>query len=152
MYKRAFLKLLLSALLPVALDTPAVAQGVISAFRNPGCGCCEKWAEMLTAAGFEVNMQDDANLEARRVAAGVPVDLAGCHTAMLGDYVLEGHVPLSEIEKLVSERPAIRGIAVAGMPMGSPGMEMGDDHDAYDVVAFKADGTRSVFAHYEAKL
>jgi hypothetical protein len=152
MYKRAFLKLLLSALLPVALDTPAVAKGVISAFRNPGCGCCEKWAEMLTAAGFEVNMQDDANLEARRVAAGVPVDLAGCHTAMLGDYVLEGHVPLSEIEKLVSERPAIRGIAVAGMPMGSPGMEMGDDHDAYDVVAFKADGTRSVFAHYEAKL
>ena len=122
----------------------------IVAYRNPGCGCCEKWAEQLKAAGFEVSMQDDADLAARRVAAGVPDDLAGCHTALMGNYVIEGHVPLAEIEKLIAEKPAIRGIAVAGMPMGSPGMEMGESRDAYDVVAFAADGTQSIFAKYAA--
>ncbi len=150
MHKRTFLKLSLAAFLPYGLITPALAKGVISAYRNPGCGCCEKWVEMLKAAGFEVNMQDDADLAARRVAAGVPDDLAGCHTALLGEYVIEGHVPLAEIEKLLAEKPAIRGIAVPGMPMGSPGMEMGESRDAYDVVAFAADGTRSIFATYAA--
>ena len=130
---------------------PAFAKDVITAYRNPGCGCCEKWAELLTEAGFQVNMQDDANLGARRRAAGVPDDLAGCHTAMVGSYVIECHVPLAEIERLVTEKPAIRGIAVPGMPMGSPGMEMGESRDAYDVVAFKTDGTRSVFASYSAR-
>lgn len=122
----------------------------IVAYRNPGCGCCEKWAEQLKAAGFEVDMQDDPDLSARRTAAGVPDDLAGCHTSLMGEYVIEGHVPLAEIEKLISEKPAIRGIAVSGMPTGSPGMEMGERRDAYEVVAFAADGTRGVFAKYAA--
>ena len=124
--------------------------GGIVAYRNPGCGCCEKWAEQLKAAGFDVSMQDDPDLSARRAVAGVPDDLAGCHTALMGDYVIEGHVPLAEIEKLISEKPAIRGIAVPGMPTGSPGMEMGESRDAYEVVAFAADGTLSVFAKYAA--
>lgn len=151
MKKRLFLKLSVVALVPPMVAGRVLAKGVISAYRNPGCGCCEKWAEMLQAAGFEVNMQDDAELAARRVAAGVPEDLAGCHTALMGEYVIEGHVPLAEIEKLISQRPAIRGIAVAGMPTGSPGMEMGESRDAYDVVAFAADGSRSIFARYAEK-
>lgn len=128
-----------------AANLPAIV-----AYRNPGCGCCEKWAEQLKAAGFDVSMQDDPDLSARRAVAGVPDDLAGCHTALMGDYVIEGHVPLAEIEKLISEKPAIRGIAVPGMPTGSPGMEMGESRDAYEVVAFAADGTRIVFAKYAA--
>lgn len=151
MHKRAFLKLATASLIPLGLVGPAMAKNVISAYRNPGCGCCEKWVEMLKAAGFEVNMQDDVDLAARRVAAGVPEDLAGCHTALMGDYVIEGHVPLAEIERLVTEKPAVRGIAVAGMPTGSPGMEMGESRDAYDVVAFAADGSRRIFAKYAAK-
>ena len=75
----------------------------------------------------------------------------GSEGAMAGNYVIEGHVPLTDIERLLAEKPAIRGIAVPGMPMGSPGMEMGESRDAYDVVAFKADGTRSVFASYVAR-
>lgn len=128
-----------------AANSPAIV-----AYRNPGCGCCEKWADQLKAAGFEVNMQDDPDLSARRSAAGVPDDLAGCHTALMGDYVIEGHVPLADIQRLLTEKPLIKGISVAGMPMGSPGMEMGEMRDAYDVVAFAADGTRSVFAKYAA--
>lgn len=150
MYRRSFLKLALAPLVPFGLNAPAMAIGVISAYRNPGCGCCEKWAEQLKAAGFDVSMQDDPDLSARRAAAGVPDDLAGCHTALMGDYVIEGHVPLADIQRLLTEKPQIKGIAVPGMPTGSPGMEMGEMRDAYDVVAFAADGTRSVFTQYAA--
>lgn len=123
----------------------------IVAYRNPVCGCCEKWVEQLKAAGFEVSMQDDPDLSARRSVVGVPEDLAGCHTALMGDYVIEGHVPLDEIQRLLTEKPKIRGIAVPGMPVGSPGMEMGESRDAFEVVAFATDGTRSIFAKYAAK-
>lgn len=128
----------------------AVSSPAIFAYRNPGCGCCEKWAEQLKAAGFDVSMQDDPDLSARRATAGVPDDLAGCHTALMGDYVIEGHVPLADIQRLLTEKPLIKGIAVPGMPTGSPGMEMGERRDAYDVVAFAADGTRTIFATYTA--
>lgn len=128
----------------------AASSAAIVAYRNPGCGCCEKWAEQLKAAGFDVTMQDDPDLASRRSAAGVPDDLAGCHTALMGDYVIEGHVPLADIQRLLTEKPQIRGIAVPGMPMGSPGMEMGDSRDAYDVVAFDSTGNRSVFTSYPA--
>ena len=154
MLRREFLKLALIgvAIAPLQFNSAnaAVSGAAIKAYRNPGCGCCEKWAEQLKTAGFEVDMQDDPDLSARRSAAGVPDDLAGCHTALMGNYVIEGHVPLAEIEKLISEKPAIRGIAVPGMPTGSPGMEMGESRDAYDVIAFKADGSRSIFAKYAA--
>lgn len=139
------------ALTPLSDIAKAASRPTINAYRNPGCGCCEKWAEMLKSAGFEVTMEDAPDLSSRRVAAGVPDELAGCHTALMGDYVIEGHVPLQEIERMLAEKPAIRGIAVPGMPTGSPGMEMGETRDAYDVVAFAADGTRSIFARYVAK-
>ncbi|MBZ0262513.1 MAG: DUF411 domain-containing protein [Hyphomicrobiales bacterium] len=96
-------------------------------------------------------MHDDPDLPARRSAAGVPDDLAGCHTALMGDYVIEGHVPLADIQRLLAEKPQIKGIAIAGMPTGSPGMEMGESHEAFDAVALNLDGTRSIFAGYDAR-
>lgn len=121
--------------------------------RNPGCGCCEVWTEQMRASmRFVVTTQDDANLAAFKSAHGVPADLASCHTAIVGDYVVEGHVPLADVVQLLDGRPAIAGIAVGGMPAGSPGMEQpGGGNEAYDVVAFTAGGQRSVFSHYPAR-
>ncbi len=120
----------------------------IQAYRNPGCGCCEKWAEHLRQAGFTVTMEDDPELERRRAEAGVPASIAGCHTAFMGDYVIEGHVPASDIKRLLDEKPQIRGLAVPGMPVGSPGMESGEDGEKYDVLAFAGDGSSKVFASH----
>lgn len=135
-------------LLAIAPSAKAASFPTISAYRNLGCGCCEKWAELLKAAGFAVTMEDDSNLEARRKAAGVPADIAGCHTAFMGDYIIEGHVPVADILRLIAEKPVARGLAVPGMPIGSPGMETDGTVDAFDVLAFKSDGTWSVFAKH----
>jgi hypothetical protein len=125
-----------------------LALPAITAYRNPGCGCCEKWAAMLQQSGFTITMQDDEDLAARKTKAGVPEDLAGCHTAFMGDYIIEGHVPLLDIMRLVTEAPKIKGLAVPGMPMGSQGMETEQTPDHYEVVAFTADGKRETFSTY----
>jgi hypothetical protein len=132
----------------VVSPSSASSNPAMLAYRNPGCGCCEKWAALMTESGFQVTMLDDPDLDKRRAEAGVPAELAGCHTAFMGDYIIEGHVPAEDIIRLLAESPAVRGIAVPGMPIGSPGMESGDRNDAYDVLAFKADGTWSVFASH----
>ncbi len=131
---------------PTRSANPALP--AITAYRNPGCGCCEKWAGMLQENGFALTMIDDADLATRRSAAGVPDDLAGCHTSFMGDYIIEGHVPLVDIMRLVIEAPKIKGLAVPGMPMGSPGMETDQAAEHYDVVAFMADGGRETFSSY----
>lgn len=107
----------------------------------------------MSASGrFIVTTQDDPELAAFKDARGVPADLASCHTAVVGDYVVEGHVPLADVVRLLEVRPQIAGIAVGGMPMGSPGMEQpGGGNEAYDVVAFTSGGERSVFSHYPAR-
>jgi hypothetical protein len=132
----------------VASPVFAASYPPIVAYRNPGCGCCEKWAAHLKENGFQVTMQDDPDLDKRRAEAGVPAEIAGCHTAFMGNYIIEGHVPAEDIIQLLTESPGVRGIAVPGMPVGSPGMESGDRIDAYDVLAFKSDGTWSVFASH----
>lgn len=126
----------------------AAAKRTMTAYRNPGCGCCGAWAKSLEPGGIAVTMIDDADLAGRRAKAGVPEQLAGCHTGFIDGYVIEGHVPLREILKLLEEKPASLGLAVAGMPMGSPGMDFGPDKEPYDVMLFAADGTSRVFAHY----
>ena len=118
----------------------------VMAYRNPGCGCCEGWVRHMTAAGFVVTMEDDPGLEARRSGLGVPAQLASCHTAQIGDYVIEGHVPPEDIVSLLEKHPVARGLAVPGMPAGSPGMETGGPADRYDTMVFLADGTWSVYA------
>ena len=120
----------------------------VKAYRNSGCGCCEKWAQLMQAAGFAITMEDDESLATRKSKLGVPEDLTGCHTALIGDYVIEGHVPPDDIMAFLIEKPQALGLAVPGMPMGSPGMEMGGMKDAFEVVQFGKDGTRKVFARH----
>jgi hypothetical protein len=133
---------------PVLVAAPAFAATgpMMVLWKNRGCACCTAWARHFQDAGFSVTMHEVDDLAPARSAAGVPADLAGCHTAQVEGYVVEGHVPLPDVQRLLAERPAILGLAVPGMPVGSPGMEVpGMAGDAYDVVAFAADGGRQVF-------
>jgi hypothetical protein len=129
---------------------PASASSLpsIAAYRNPGCGCCEKWAELVKQAGFAVTMEDDPALDARRAGLGVPAELAGCHTAVMGEYIIEGHVPPEDILSFLEQKPAARGLAVPGMPMESPGMETGGPAEKYNVMLFMADGTSQIYASH----
>lgn len=140
----------LVAVASFAVATPALASSYpsIAAYRNPGCGCCEKWAASLRQAGFTVTMEDDPALDERRAKLGVPADLAGCHSATRGEYVIEGHVPPEDIVSFLATKSEARGLAVPGMPMGSPGMESSEPAEAYDVFIFTADGKSEVYARH----
>lgn len=120
----------------------------ITVFKDPACGCCGKWIEHLQAKGFQVNVREtpDADeLMALKIQHGITPALASCHTALVGGYVVEGHVPADVIERMLAEHPAIRGLAVPGMPVGSPGME-GPNPQRYDVLAYDQAGRTSVYA------
>ena len=123
------------------LVSPAGAEAfpAMVVFRDPTCGCCHKWVDYLTANGFSVSVRDATRAGMREIKArlGVPADLASCHTAEIGSYVIEGHVPAIAIRRLLAEKPAGRGLAVPGMPIGSPGME-GGTPETYDVLLFGA--------------
>jgi len=121
----------------------------IEVYKTPTCGCCIKWIESLEAEGFEVVATNLPDLSALKAEKGVPGDLSACHTALVDGYVIEGHVPAAEIIRLLEERPAVVGLVVPGMPMGSPDMEHPDPkrHEAYEVLAFGPDGT-NVVARY----
>lgn len=118
-------------------------------FRDAGCGCCKEWAEHVhNEMAAEVEVREDRPMAEVKQDLGVPADLASCHTMEVEGYVIEGHVPAREIERLLAERPeGVRGLAVAGMPAGSPGMEMAGRADAYQVIAFGPAG-RTVYASY----
>jgi hypothetical protein len=124
--------------------------GTVVVYKSPTCGCCTAWIDHLRANGFQVEAQDvsDARLLAVESEAGITNDLASCHTAKVGGYVVEGHVPAADIQRMLRTRPAIVGIAVPGMPMGAPGMDQGSRKDPYDVLAFTKDGRRTVFAKH----
>lgn len=115
----------------------------MSVYHSKTCGCCLKWIEHLKASGFNVEAHAVDDMTSIKVARDVSGDLASCHTAIIDGYVIEGHVPVTALEKLLRERPAIKGLAVPGMPMGSPGME-GPYNDKYDVIAFK-EGERRTY-------
>ena len=125
----------------------APQQAGMTVYRDPGCGCCEEWAERAREAGFQVSVTDNNNMPAVKRQYGVPEELASCHTTLVGGYVLEGHVPLDDVKRLLKDRPAgIKGIAVAGKPRGSPGMEISDgSKDPFQVMAFDRAGKISVF-------
>jgi hypothetical protein len=129
----------------------AMAQPVprIVVTKDPTCGCCGGWVDHLRQAGFSADVIETSEINRVKVRLGVPQDLASCHTAEIGGYVIEGHVPADAIKRLLAEKPAGKGLAVAGMPMGSPGMEMeGMAPETYDVVLFGPSG-RKTFARYE---
>lgn len=113
--------------------------------KDPNCGCCSAWAEHLEANGFRVKTVAERDMQAIKRRFAVPQRLTSCHTARVGGYVIEGHVPASAIKRLLRERPAVSGLAVPGMPLGSPGMEVPGKRDPYDVVSFDGAGGSRVF-------
>lgn len=128
---------------------PAAASGEpVIMFKDPHCGCCGKWAEHMRANGFEVKEIATRELGAIKRQSGVPQALGACHTAKVGGYIVEGHVPAADVRRLLAEKPAVAGIAAAGMPMGSPGMEGPYPAERYDVVSFERNGKTEVFARH----
>lgn len=129
---------------------PATPVGLseIVVHKTPTCGCCGAWIDHLRADGFTVRVIDVADTSPVAHRLGVPDALRSCHTAEIDGYAIEGHVPASDIRRLLAERPDAAGIAVPGMPLGSPGMEMGDRRENYDVILFDRAGGTRVFASY----
>lgn len=141
-------------LVGLSAQTPRPAAPEIDVYKSATCGCCSKWVDHLRQAGFAVKVTEkpDEELDALKDKAGIPRAAQSCHTAMAGGYVIEGHVPASDVRRLLAERPAVVGIAVPGMPTGSPGMEVpGVAPAAYKVVAFDKKGTVTVFASHGGK-
>jgi hypothetical protein len=119
-------------------------------WKSPTCGCCKDWIAILEAEGFSVKAIDEGNAAVRQ-RLGIPARLGSCHTALIGGYAVEGHVPAREIRRLLAEKPAAVGLTVPGMPIGSPGMdgpEYGGRRDPYDVLLVLRDGSTRVFASY----
>lgn len=134
------------ALLPMGLAIASPGP-LIEVYKNEGCGCCEGWIQHLEEAGFKVKASNVADTASWRNKLSIPQRLGSCHTAVVDGYAIEGHVPASEIRRLLKEKPRAVGLAVPGMPTGSPGME-GAHRDAYDVLLVQAGGKTSVYRHY----
>jgi hypothetical protein len=118
--------------------------------KSATCGCCKEWVKHMERAGFAVETRDVDNLGPIKERVGIPPAMGSCHTAEVGGYFVEGHVPASDVERLLAQRPKARGLTVPGMPIGSPGMEVpSGESQAYDVYLVADDGTTSVFAHHE---
>jgi hypothetical protein len=149
MKRKTFIYALLAAPLLIPQRSAAAAP-LVSVFKDPNCGCCGKWVEHLRTSGFQVSVQEVRDLATYRRKFGVPDALASCHTATIGDYVVEGHVPVREIQRILKERPKAKGLAVPGMPLGSPGMESAKTQ-AYSVLLFDVNGRETVYQSYPAK-
>lgn len=127
-----------------ALASAAAPKTSMTVYKTKTCGCCVKWVEHMQAAGFMVTVQDVESTAEARKANGIPDRLASCHTATVKGYVVEGHVPAADVKKLLLQRPAAKGLAAPGMPMGSPGME-GPTSQKYSVLLLDRSGQVSVF-------
>ena len=114
-------------------------------YKSPTCGCCTKWASYLEDNGFSVTQIKTQNLNTLKQNQRIPSNLSSCHTAIVDGYIVEGHVPVNAINRMLKEKPAIKGITVPGMPIGSPGMEQGTRKQPYDVLAIHADGSTAIY-------
>lgn len=139
---------LLAAYLTLAPGGATQAAAVIEVHQDPSCGCCSAWVEHLQAEGFEVRQHKTQDLRSVKIEHGVTPELASCHTALVEGYVIEGHVPAADIQRLLEEKPDVAGLTVPGMPHGSPGMETGR-HDDYAVLSWHRDERApSIFSEY----
>lgn len=138
------------ALFAAAFSPVAMAAKAIDVYRDPSCGCCGAWVSYLRTQGYTVTVHEDQSMAAVKMRLGVPTAAASCHTALIDGYVIEGHVPVEDIRRLLAEHPNARGLAAPGMPIGSPGMEMGAP-GRYDVVLIEQNGSLRVFATYGSK-
>jgi hypothetical protein len=122
----------------------------IHVVKNPQCGCCNAWIKILTDQDFNVTTENSSGslLTEFKIKSGIPKDMMSCHTAKVGGYFIEGHVPVSDIRRVIAERPDALGLAVPAMPYGSPGMGPEEERDAYDVFIVRTDGSTEVFQHY----
>jgi hypothetical protein len=135
--------------LPAAEQNNAPDEKAVTVYKSPTCGCCTMWEEHLTKAGFKVTSNKTENMAEIRKQYGVPEKAQSCHTAVVGGYVIEGHVPAADIEKLLKTRPRIAGLAAPGMPPKSPGMQPeGEKPSGYDVLSFDKNGQTTVFTSY----
>lgn len=146
MIRRYFGRAAFAATLSIPLLAMAAAP-VIDVYKSAACGCCSAWVELLKANGFAPRVVNVENPSDYRERGGIPDKLGSCHTAMIQGYAIEGHVPASDIKRLLAEKPKAKGLSVPGMPLGSPGME-GPRSDPYDVLLVQADGSTKVFKHY----
>jgi len=130
--------------------TPSSALPKVTVYKTSSCGCCKLWVDHMKANGFDVQAMDVSSADVRNVSkmAGLKDEDTSCHTAKVGNYTIEGHVPAADIKRLLKEKPAVAGLSAPGMPQGSPGMEQGVK-EPYDVIAFKKDGTSTVFAKHK---
>ncbi len=136
-----------------AIARPALAAApAIHVVKDRNCGCCSAWVDVLQAEGFTVTTEDSLGtlLMRYKFDNGIPQDMISCHTGRIEEYMLEGHVPPADIRRLLAERPDAVGLAVPGMPYGSPGMGQESEREAYDVFLIRHDGTTEVFTRYEA--
>ena len=149
--RRKFLDLTVMGLIPLGIGhfTPgAFAEThVLKVFKSPSCGCCGAWVDHMRSAGFQVVVTDITDLRPIKNKFGVVPELRACHSAVIDGYVIEGHVPAREVMRLLKDRPKAIGLAVPGMPIGSPGMEQGSRRDPFQVILFSST-RRSVFAAY----
>jgi hypothetical protein len=129
------------------------SSSILDVFKSPTCGCCNAWVEHITRAGFRATTHDlgqDALWKIKE-EAGISEDIISCHTGFLDGYFIEGHVPADDVKKLILERPSAHGLAVPGMPIGAPGMEMGNRRDPYDTLLILKDGSQKVFQRHGGK-
>jgi hypothetical protein len=138
---------LVSILAVICAAAAAEEETQVTVYKSPTCGCCSKWVRHLEENGFSVETHDVRDLTPMKRANGVPEPLSSCHTAFVGGYVVEGHVPASDVKRLLAQRPQVSGLAVPGMPEGSPGME-GPNPERYRVLTFGPDGQVDVFSSH----
>lgn len=144
---KPILAIALIATLGAGFATLAAAGETVDVYKSPNCGCCGKWIDHLTAAGFTVRAHNVSDVPAARRQLGMPERLGSCHTAKVGGYVVEGHVPAADIQRLLKEKPKALGLAVPGMPPGSPGME-GPPPARYNTLLVQAEGSTRIFAQH----
>ncbi|MGB3508301.1 MAG: DUF411 domain-containing protein [Microcoleaceae cyanobacterium] len=123
----------------------------ITVYRTPTCGCCKGWVEHIKQNGFQVTdiVKPESEIQTIRQKYNLPSNLASCHTSEIAGYLVEGHTPVADVKSLIAKKPDIAGISVPGMPIGTPGMEMGDRQESFNVFAFKKDGQTEVFNSYK---
>lgn len=138
----------------LGLTAPALAgaKPVLRVLKDPNCGCCGSWVDIMQRQGFEVMVENSSSAALARYkeANGIPREMTSCHTGQIDGYFVEGHVPAADIHRMLAERPDAIGLSVPGMPYGSPGMGPESERDAYSVFLIKRDGSAEVFRHYAA--
>lgn len=136
----------------VSVSGPALAQRggpTVQVYKSPTCGCCTNWVKHLQQHGFATEVTETDDVAAIKARHNIPAKVQSCHTAIVGGYVLEGHVPAADVQRLLKDKPAVVGLAVPGMPIGSPGMEVPNmNPQRYDVIAFDKQGQLKVFASH----